>query len=64
MRIQITFKSGAKVEADVENFTVKRTAVTNVLRGLDWDLPNDWLQELHYVDLAEVAAIVAVRPAV
>lgn len=61
MRLQITFKSGAQVEVDVEDFTAGVDRATGGPK-LSWKDAEDWTSRLDYVDPAEVVAIMAVQP--
>ncbi len=61
MRIQITLKSGAQIEADVDGVKTARDPVTLELTKLEWETPGGWTAKLHTIKLDEVAAIVAVR---
>lgn len=61
MRMQITLKSGAQIEADVSEFTTKRNPITGDLTKLEWRTPDGHAAKLNYLDLKEVAAIVAVK---
>jgi hypothetical protein len=56
--MQITFKSGAQIEVDVEDFTVRRRAVSGELAELKWTTPHDFTAKLAYANLDEIAAIV------
>lgn len=61
MRAQITFKSGAQIEADIEDLTTSRHALTKELVKIVWDTPEDWTRKLHTVDVDEIVAIVLTR---
>lgn len=56
MRVQITLKSGAQIEADVEEFTVTRSRLEGELVGLKWT-GSVGGRALKYVRLDEIAAI-------
>ena len=61
MRIQITLKSGAQIEVEVEEFISERNAITGALNRLKWETPRGWTAKLHTVEMSEIAAIVALR---
>lgn len=61
MRIQITLKSGAQIEADVSEYSTASSLVDGSLSKLNWTTSKDPAAGLKYVDLNEVAAIVTVR---
>lgn len=59
MKLEITFKSGAQILADVEDnwkFEKRGTAVS-----LTWTTPDRAQRRLVHVDMEEVVAIVRVR---
>ena len=56
MRLQITLKSGAQIEADVEDWTFQRMPTR-----LTWVTPDNAKQRLVHVDMDQVAAIVRVK---
>lgn len=62
MRMQITFKSGAQITVDVDEFSTGRSPATNELTRFGWTTPDAWTARLHTITLSEVAAIVAIRP--
>lgn len=62
MRMQITFKSGAQIEVDVEEFSTGRSSVTDKLVKLHWTTPADCTAKLHTIDLGDIAAVVALYP--
>jgi hypothetical protein len=57
MRLQITLKSGAQIEADVDDWTFQNGAV----KRLTWVTPENAKQRLVHVDMDQVAAIVRVK---
>jgi hypothetical protein len=61
MRIEITFRSGAQITADVEEFSGSWSVIKGDLRSLKWTTPDDWTRKLHRIELSEVVGIVAVR---
>lgn len=58
MKMRLIFRSGAQVDVDVIEFTVKRYRVEGGLAGLDWTTPVGYAAKLSFVRLEEVAAIV------
>jgi hypothetical protein len=62
VRMQITLKSGAQIEVDVEDFEIGRPATGGPITRLTWNTPDDWTRKLCNVDIDEIAAIVTVRP--
>ena len=61
MRAQITLKSGAQIEFDVEDLTSGRTPLTGALVKLQWVTPADWSRKLHFIEMDQVAAIVMLQ---
>ena len=61
MRIQVTFKGGAQIEADVEEFETAPSALDGALNRINWTTPGNWTRKLHTIELSEVAAIVAIE---
>jgi hypothetical protein len=61
VRIQITLKSGAQIEADVSEYSTAASLVDGNLTKLNWTTSSNPAAGLKYVDLNEVAAIVTVR---
>ena len=61
MNMQVTFKSGAQVTVDAEDFSTGRSTVTGELRELKWTTPEEYAAKLCYLNLDEVAAIVRVE---
>jgi hypothetical protein len=59
MKIEITFKSGAQVVADVESFETSMNFAGG-FNKLSWITPAGWTRKLVRVDMDEVAAIVAI----
>lgn len=60
--LEITFKSGAQVFVDLDEFTSTRNRWEGGrLSGLEWTTPADWSRKLHWLDLSEVACLVVVR---
>jgi phage-related protein len=57
MRLQITLKSGAQIEADVDDWMFQNGAV----KRLTWVTPENAKQRLVHVDMDQVAAIVRVK---
>ena len=62
MRMQITFKSGAQIEVDVEEFTTGRSPLNNELVKLNWTTPADAAAKLHTIEIDDIVAVVALRP--
>lgn len=60
MRLQITFRGGGQIEAEVKEFTEDRGGVTGNLRGLHWVTPAGAARCLKYVEVDQVVAIVAI----
>ena len=63
MKMLIVFKSGAKVEVDVESFETAKNAASGELSRLAWVTPDGATSKLHTINLGEIAAIVALREA-
>lgn len=61
MRIELLFRNGARVEADVDDVTTERHRVTNALASASWNTPPDWTAKLQWVDLSEILAVVVKR---
>lgn len=61
MKLQITFKSGAQTTVDVKEFSTKGSLVGDAIAELNWTTPRGWNCKLHYVDLNEIACLVAVE---
>lgn len=61
MRAQITFKSGAQIEVDVDDIATYRNNVTKALTKLEWETPEDYTAKLHTCDIDEIVAIVTMR---
>lgn len=61
MRAQITLKSGAQIEVEVEALDSERNRLTNELTRLGWTTPAEWTRKLHSITLSEIAAIVMLR---
>jgi hypothetical protein len=59
--VQLTFRSGAQILVDVDEFTTGTSKVNGALRSLRWRTPADWTRKLDTVNLGEVVAVVAVR---
>lgn len=60
-QIDITFKSGVTVTADVEEFT--RSGGPYSAESYNWKTPGEWTSKLIKFNLDEVVAIVARRDA-
>lgn len=58
MKAQITFRSGAQIEADLEEFTFTKGVVSGDLRQMQWVTPDDGTRKLQYLDHSEVVAVV------
>lgn len=61
MRIQITLRSGAQIEADVDEFTIGKSQVSDQIRELHWVSPAGSMRRLKHVALSEIAAIIAIH---
>jgi hypothetical protein len=60
--MQITFKSGAQIEVDVEDFAIGRSPVSDRLVSLKWTTPETYTAKLGYLgDLDDIAAIVRIE---
>jgi hypothetical protein len=62
MKVQIVFKSGAQIEADVDEISTFRNQLTNEITKLKWTTPDGWKRKLHTIQLSEIAAIVIIDP--
>lgn len=60
MLIEITFKSGAQVVFDADEFTVQRSPAISGTKGIEWSTPDDFSRKLLDVDLGEIVAIVRI----
>lgn len=60
--MQLTLRNGAQIEVDVEDFETSKLPIDGRLTRLSWTAPSDWTRKLHYVDIEEVVAIVAIQP--
>ena len=58
MKMRLILRSGAQVDVDVTEFTVKRNRFDGSFVGLDWTTPVGYAAKLSFVRLEEVAAIV------
>lgn len=59
MKMQVTFKSGAQIEVDVDEYTCSTNKVTGELTGLDWTFAKHrGASRLSWVRLSEVVAVV------
>ncbi|WP_020525860.1 hypothetical protein [Catelliglobosispora koreensis] len=61
MKAQITLRSGAQIEAEVEDLTTTRNRLTNELTGLEWTSVDCWQRKLHTIEVSEIVAIVLIR---
>lgn len=61
MKIQVTLRSGAQIETDVEEFTMGKNALSGQLRELGLTFPDGALRRLQYLDASEVVAIVSIH---
>lgn len=60
MKLQITFRGGGQIEAEVKEFTEDRGGISGHLHGLHWVTPAGATRALKYVDVDQIAAIVAI----
>ena len=63
MRAQITLKSGAQIEVDVEKIETVRNSATNELTKLTWTTPDEYSAKLLSITLDQIVAVVILRPA-
>jgi hypothetical protein len=61
MKIQVTFKSGAQIEFEVDEFSTGRDHLTRDLISVNWKTPDNWTRRLHTIEVEEIVAIVAIR---
>lgn len=61
MKIEITLRSGAKVVGDVKEYSFVAGTNSGELRELHWITPKEGAQRLQWVDLSQIAAVVAIR---
>ena len=61
MKIQVTFKSGAQIEFEVDEFSTGRDSLTRDLTAVNWKTPANWTRRLHTIEVEEIIAIVAIR---
>lgn len=60
--MQLTFKSGAQIVVDVEEFTVGTDRYTDALTSLKWQTPAGAKAELNYLaNLGAIDAIVTLK---
>lgn len=60
MKVQIIFKSGAKLTVDMDKFSATRGAMGD-LTQLSITAPDDYKYALAYVDVTEIVAIAEIR---
>lgn len=61
MIAQITLRSGAQIEVDVEDLTTGRSPITKELTSLQCTTPEGWTRKLHTIAVGEIAAIVMIQ---
>ena len=61
MKMQVTFRSGVQIEADVEEFTLGRGGIDGALREITWTNKPVPARRLKYLDASEIVAVVAVH---
>lgn len=61
-RYQITFRSGAQITVDADEFSF-RTSLTGQLSYVEWTAPEEWSAKLSWIDPGEIVAVVGLRGA-
>lgn len=64
MKLEITFKSGAKVVVDSDYIGTVRNEMTGDLTRMKWNTPEDWTRKLHTISVDEIVCVVAIRSTV
>jgi hypothetical protein len=56
-RVELTLRSGAQIQADVDSLELGRTALGDLAR-ISWTTSETWTAKLYYVRPEEVVAVV------
>lgn len=61
MKMRVILRSGAIIDIDATEFSVGRNVVTGGLDELKWSYAGDETVKLKYVNVDEVAAVLAIH---
>lgn len=59
--MRIILRSGVVIDTRVSEYTIKKNSITGEFTGLDWTMPEGSQEQLKYVRVEEIVAVVTVR---